>query len=51
LEEASAKDIEMYIRVRIYKNKKDNKIDKDLWDLFQEDFKDFTLATLTSIHT
>ena len=24
-------------------------MDKDLWDLFQDDFKNFTLATLTSI--
>jgi hypothetical protein len=49
LEEASAKDIETYIRVKIYENEQDNKMDKDLWDLFQDDFKNFTLATLTSI--
>ena len=30
LEEALAKDIEMYIRVKIYKNEKYNKMDKDL---------------------
>ena len=51
LAEASAKDIETYIRVKIYENEKYNKMDKDLWDLFQEDFKDFTLATLSSIRT
>jgi hypothetical protein len=51
LEEALAKDIETYIRVKIYENEKHNKMDKDLWDLFQEDFKNFTLATLTSIRT
>jgi hypothetical protein len=51
LEEASEKDIETYIRVKIYKNEKHDKMDKDLWDLFQEDFKDFTLATLSSIRT
>ena len=49
LEEASEKDIETYIRVKIYENEQDNKMDKDLWDLFQEDFKNFTLATLSSI--
>jgi hypothetical protein len=49
LEEASAKDIETYIRVKIYENEQHNKMDKDLWDLFQDDFKNFTLATLTSI--
>ena len=49
LEEVPAKDIETYIRVKIYENEKHNKMDKDLWDLFQDDFKNFTLATLTSI--
>jgi hypothetical protein len=51
LEEASEKDIETYIRVKIYENEKHDKMDKDLWDLFQEDFKDFTLAILSSIRT
>ena len=30
LEEALAKDVETYIRVKIYENEQDNKIDKDL---------------------
>jgi hypothetical protein len=30
LKEALAKDIETYIRVKIYKNEQDNKMDKDL---------------------
>jgi hypothetical protein len=34
LEEASAKDVETYIRVKIYENEKYNRMDKDLWDLF-----------------
>jgi hypothetical protein len=51
LEEASEKDIETYIRVKIYENEKYNRMDKDLWDLFQEDFENFTPATLTSIRT
>ena len=51
LEEALEKDIETYIRVKIYENEKHNKMDKDLWDLFQEDFQNFTLATISPIRT
>jgi hypothetical protein len=48
--EATEPDLLDYIRTKIYQYTLDKTHDFNLWDLFQDDFKTFTLTTLRSIN-
>ncbi|KAI1003494.1 hypothetical protein K3495_g4718 [Podosphaera aphanis] len=49
LSTASPADLTSYTRFKAYYYKNEDVMDSNLWDLFQDDFKDFTISTFSQI--
>ena len=46
---AAQEDLDMYTQAKTHKYELYNKVDSDLWDLFQDDFKDFDKNIFTRV--
>ncbi|RKF71197.1 hypothetical protein GcM3_106004, partial [Golovinomyces cichoracearum] len=51
LEESKNSELDLYISTKISEYKEFNSTDSDLWELFQEDFADFTVDNFKSLGT
>lgn len=51
LDEAIAEDIQEYAATKLYTYKVDDCVDADLWDVFRDEFKDWTKDTFNIIPT
>jgi hypothetical protein len=49
LEESSLEEIQDYAMTKAYDYKVSDAINTDLWELFQDDFKDFTIKEFNSL--
>ncbi|RFU24245.1 hypothetical protein B7463_g12094, partial [Scytalidium lignicola] len=50
LKDTTIKDIQEYLTTKVYEYRLDGTSDVNLWDLFQEDFKNFTVDTFKNDH-
>jgi hypothetical protein len=46
---ATQEDLDMYTQAKTHEYKLYSKVDSDLWDLFQDDFKDFDKSVFTRV--
>ena len=49
-ENATVDDLEDYIQTKVYQYYLDRMGDDNLWDLFKDDFKNFTTTTFSCIY-
>ena len=50
LDDATEDELLEYVQTKLYQYALDKTSDENLWDLFQDDFKDFTVAVFGRLH-